>query len=324
MHRTCPLIYARRMRTLLAVCLFAACRREPAEATRRDSEPAPLSSTSAKTDASADVAVTLRGTPCRDGKLTAVLPPPASGPAPKDDTGPFMIDGIVEGVVDNHPPRSRCVAGASLVSSADQALCPLIPSVRTCVEAARKTEPNLVGTLELELEYTKSGSVSRADVGSGTLPEGAHACIVTALRASTLPGDGDALATRVRYRVVVGAAHGRSPIARIEPTKLEVNGAVTADALKERLRTSGLRECYERALRSDKALAGTISVGLTIRRIAKHEFGAARATTEPGTLKNGPLIDCVNQKLDGLTFPLAADAGVATANVTLELSHSRP
>jgi len=328
-----------RRRQLLGVVLltFAACDKSSTPTVQKDPPVAPsvasvpssvaTNSASAKASASAAAASLFSGRLCRDGTL---IPMPSgmpyAGPMPKDDSGPFYVDGIVDGASYRYPPLAHHPIGDFPLLGADSAVCPALPAVRSCIETARKTSPSLVGALDVEIAFSKGGGVENVRVEGGSLPEAHEACLVAALKKATLASPEGTTGTTVQYRIVVQATHLKSPVVKIEEKKYDITGPITPVELKKHFRAHfpAIRRCYETALRTSPSLAGAFDVDLTIAPSSDITPLTANAKTTPGTLKSAPFLECAQKALDGMMFLEASDAGVTKAHMTLELSYARP
>lgn len=283
---------------MVALC---ACKREPQPIAKSD-PPAPVAS---------PPPVAPKPTmaqSCRDGELVEEglgSGMPYSGPGPKDDRGPFHVRAMVDRADTMEFPNAL-----------EARLCPAIKEVRACAETARAKSPSLVGTLTLETTVAAGGSVGDVRVRGGTLNDApVEACAIGALKKIGFASSVDPWT--LRYRIVIAAAHGQSPVVKIIESRMDIPGP-RRDEVKARVRRNfgEIRDCYELGLRAAPTLHGTFDVDLAI-----DPSGTAKATLVPKTLTHGPTIACLRSFFDKLTF----DAGPALkASYTFDLSYDRP
>lgn len=209
-------------------CALAGCRRSNDVEAKKDSPPI-VRASAAPSASTKNVPLFERA--CFDGKLatgSSGTGMPYAGPQPTDDTGPFTVIGEIE----NARPEFGPVAKSDFLSipeniefTANESLCATIKDVRACIEAARKTSPSLVGTINAEVAVKTSGAVSSVRLLGGTLNDATvEACAKTALeKASFSPPDNP---WTFEYRIVARASHGRSAVATIVEKKSDITPAI--------------------------------------------------------------------------------------------------
>lgn len=182
-------------------------------------------------------------------------------------------------------------------------LCPRLIEVGYCISIVHGDQPELRGTLDVELDLIPI-PVKRVAIVGGTLSDKRlHECVVDALEVTRHSGHSGRLRFTLQVRAPKRVA--AAPEAGVDDAK----GRLPPEVIKALIKAHfpRFRTCYERLLKTDPAAAGTIAV----RFIVERNGAVSNAEVEEAsTIKDAAARACVRAAYTKIRFPAPAGGRV--------------
>ena len=225
---------------------------------------------------------------CDDGRFFAANAP---SPSPFDRDGgrsryqPIHIGGGLLGVT---PASGEVALGVRL--------CDAFGALRPCAEEAGASLGN--SKSDLSIDVTADGKVTKTEwaTGGSPFPAAFAACVERTVRGVTFAAGAE---RQLRYHFY--ASYRANPRGLIREGEVKVGGMLPPEVVRRIVRQHfpRMRACYERALKTNDALAGTLVTTFVVN--AKGATTAVK--TRPGDITDPPMLACIQAIFESLAFP---------------------
>lgn len=182
-----------------------------------------------------------------------------------------------------------------------------------CFVAAKSTLGDKPTTASITFEIDKTGSVASAKLEKSDADAKLSACLVDALKGVSFAAA--KAKTTVKYRFDVPAKG--PPTGKISEGAVVVSAGLMRDIVRRivRVRFSALRACYEKVIKTNPKLEGTVTVSFAIQ-----PNGTIKDLKTTGSLTDAAVVGCVTKNFLSMAFPEPEKK--ATVNVTYPLTYT--
>ncbi len=182
-----------------------------------------------------------------------------------------------------------------------------------CFVAAKATLGDKPTTALITLEIEKTGSVASAKAEKSDADAKLSACFADALKGVSFAAA--KAKTTVKYRFDV--PEKGPPTGKISEGAVVVSTGLMRDIVRRvvRVRFSALRACYEKVIKTNPKLEGTVTVSFAIQ-----PDGSMKDLKTTGSLTDAAVLGCVTKNFLSMAFPEPEKK--ATVTVTYPLIYS--
>jgi hypothetical protein len=225
-----------------------------------------------------------------NARRVATAPAPPAPPANTTKVSSFTCPPAAEAT----PSNVELTIVGALDTATVGVLCPRLVEVGYCISIVQGDQPELQGTLDVEIDLI-ARQLKRVAVVGGTLSDHKiHECVVDALEVTRHP-DHPGL---TRFTLAV-----RAPKRTAKPPEGDdLKGRLPPSVIKGLVKAHfpRFRTCYERLLKTNPAAAGTISVRFFVER---NGAVSTADVQEDSTITDAATRACVRSAYTRIRFP---------------------